>query len=71
MELIGKYEPNLKRAAWNIFGESYRYRAMYNDYKRRRMAEEDQIPGQVNLLDYLEGLEHGTDLTNHLKEVES
>lgn len=60
LELIGKYEPNLKRAAWNIFGESYRYRAAYNDYKRRRMAEEDQIPGQVNLLDYLEELEHGT-----------
>ena len=37
LKMIEKYEPNIARAAWNIFGDSYRYRAKYNEYKRQRM----------------------------------
>ena len=40
LELIRPYEPVLVRAAWNIFGDSYRYRQKYNDYKKSRMAAE-------------------------------
>lgn len=36
LEKIGKYEPNVVKAAWNIFGDSYRYRKAYNDYKEER-----------------------------------
>ena len=56
LELIRKYEPNVVKAAWNIFGDSYRYRQKYNEYKRQRMIEEEQIPGQMRLEAYLEGL---------------
>ena len=38
LELIRPYEPVLVRAAWNIFGDSYRYRQKYNEYKKSRMA---------------------------------
>lgn len=40
LEKIRPYEPNVVRAAWNIFGKSYEYRAKYNAYKeeRRRTA---------------------------------
>ena len=40
LELIRPYEPNVVRAAWNIFGKSYEYRKAYNAYKKRRMEEE-------------------------------
>lgn len=36
LELIRPYEPNLVKAAWNIFGKSYEYRQKYNAYKERR-----------------------------------
>ena len=39
LELIRPYEPNLVKAAWNIFGKSYEYRAKYNEYKAQRYAE--------------------------------
>ena len=55
LEKIGKYEPNVVKAAWNIFGKSYEYRKLYNDYKRKRMEEEEQVPGQMNIYDYLGG----------------
>ena len=42
LELIRPYEPVLVRAAWSIFGDSYRYRQKYNDYKKSRMAAEKQ-----------------------------
>ena len=45
-EKIRPYEPVLVKAAWNIFGDSYRYRQQYNDYKRRRTEAESQIDGQ-------------------------
>ena len=28
------------KAAWNVFGESYRYRQRYNEYKEIRKSEE-------------------------------
>lgn len=40
LEKIGKYEPNIVKAAWNIFGDSYRYRQAYNAYKQKRAAVE-------------------------------
>lgn len=40
LEKIRPYEPNLVKAAWNVFGDSYRYRAMYNEYKAKRRAAE-------------------------------
>lgn len=36
LELIGRYEPNVAKAAWNIFGASYRYRQEYVAYKAER-----------------------------------
>jgi 3'-phosphoadenosine 5'-phosphosulfate sulfotransferase (PAPS reductase)/FAD synthetase len=40
LEKIRKYEPNVVKAAWAIFGKSYEYRMQYNEYKKRRMEEE-------------------------------
>lgn len=53
LEKIGKYEPNVVKAAWNIFGDSYRYRQKYNEYKQRRAEAEQQIDGQMNIYDFL------------------
>lgn len=36
LEKIRPYEPNVVKAAWNIFGASYKYRAKYNEYKEDR-----------------------------------
>jgi len=55
MELIRPYEPNVVKAAWNIFGKSYEYRKKYNDYKNARMMEEKKrksnIDGQMEMFD--------------------
>ena len=53
LELIGKYEPNVVKAAWNIFGDSYRYRAKYVEYKAERMRKE-KLNGQLSLFDWME-----------------
>lgn len=52
LEKIRPYEPNLVKAAWNVFGDSYRYRQQYNDYKARRREQgkkpkEDSTDGQT------------------------
>lgn len=39
LKAIEPYEPNVVKAAWNIFGDSYRYRAKYNEYKANRMQK--------------------------------
>lgn len=39
LERIRPYEPNLVKAAWNVFGKSYEYRAKYNEYKALRVKE--------------------------------
>lgn len=36
LEMIRPYEPNVVKAAWNIFGKSYEYRQKYNEYKEAR-----------------------------------
>lgn len=36
LERIRPYEPNLVKAAWNVFGDSYRYRQAYNEYKKSK-----------------------------------
>ena len=48
LELIKPYEPNVVKAAWNIFGKSYEYRAKYNEYKELRKREE-KAHGQMTL----------------------
>lgn len=40
LEKIRPYEPNVVKAAWNIFGKSYEYRAKYNRYKENRKRAE-------------------------------
>ena len=50
LEKIRPYEPNVVEAAWNIFGDSYRYRQKYNAYKAARMAKEKQLQGQLPLV---------------------
>lgn len=55
LERIRPYESQLVKAAWNVFGDSYRYRQAYNEYKSRRMAEEKaakkgaQLDGQIRI----------------------
>lgn len=40
LEKIRPFEPNVVKAAWNIFGKSYEYRKKYNEYKAQRMELE-------------------------------
>lgn len=47
LELIRPFEPNVVKAAWHIFGDSYHYRQRYNEYKAMRMAEEKRMDGVV------------------------
>ncbi len=51
------------RAAWNIFGDSYRYRQQYNAYKAERRAEERRmrgaLEGQQTLFDLVDGRGEG------------
>ena len=58
LEKIRIYEPNVVKAAWNIFGKSYEYRMKYNEYKKMRMQQEkvasENIPGQISLDEFLE-----------------
>ena len=56
LEKIRPYEPNVVKAAWNVFGRSYEYRRLYNEYKRRRMEQESQIEGQINIDEWLESI---------------
>jgi len=51
LELIRPYEPTLVKAAWNVFGDSYRYRQQYNEYKWKRMEQEKQSNGQYSFDD--------------------
>ena len=53
LELIRPYEPNVVKAAWNIFGKSYEYRLKYNEYKQERSEKEKEaskeLPGQIKM----------------------
>lgn len=54
LKMIEPYEPNVVKAAWNIFGKSYQYRMIYNAYKKARMQNEAElktvVTGQLSLL---------------------
>ena len=56
LKKIQPYEPNVVKAAWNIFGKSYEYREKYNEYKQKRMNKEKEmsanIDGQMHLEDF-------------------
>lgn len=58
LEKIRPYEPNVVKAAWNIFGKSYEYRKKYNNYKNFRLKKEKEnkanVSGQVEIFDYIE-----------------
>ena len=61
LEKIRPFEPNVVKAAWNIFGKSYEYRKKYNEYKERRKEAEkekaagaEDIPGQMDFDDFPE-----------------
>lgn len=58
LELIRAYEPNVVKAAWNIFGKSYEYRKKYNAYKKTRMEQKKTkrkiIDGQMSIADFPE-----------------
>lgn len=43
LEKIRPYEPNVVKAAWNIFGKSYEYRAKYNAYKKVKLQAEMKL----------------------------
>jgi len=47
LEKIRPYEPNVVKASWNIFGDSYRFRQQYNEYKAKRRAEEKETKVKV------------------------
>ena len=60
LEKIRPFEPNLVKAAWNVFGDSYRYRQQYNDYKKLRASiekeetESKNAKGQMSLCEFIE-----------------
>lgn len=57
LELIRPYEPNVVKAAWNIFGRSYEYRRKYNAYKSFKEREEkirkSNVNGQMELCEFI------------------
>lgn len=68
LKLIEPYEPNIVKAAWNIFGRSYEYRKLYNEYKKMRMEKEkeekEQIQGQLSIFDWMPEAAPGTKTKN-------
>lgn len=42
LEKIRPFEPNVVKAAWNIFGKSYEYRQKYNAYKASRKKKNEK-----------------------------
>ena len=61
LEKIREYEPNVVKAAWNIFGRNYEYRKKYNEYKQMRRnaekamaARENDVDGQMSIEDFPE-----------------
>lgn len=54
LKLIEPYEPNVVKAAWNIFGDSYRYREEYKKYVAERRRLEQLADGQMSIFDVME-----------------
>jgi 3'-phosphoadenosine 5'-phosphosulfate sulfotransferase (PAPS reductase)/FAD synthetase len=59
LELIRPHEPKLVEAAWNVFGDSYRYRRKYVEYKAKRMRMEKELEGQMDITDILSDTQKG------------
>lgn len=55
LEKIRPYEPNVVKAAWNIFGKSYEYRQKYNEYKAKRTRAEKAGENQKEQLSLFDG----------------
>lgn len=57
LEKIKPYEPNVVKAAWDIFGKSYEYRRKYNEYKQMRLLQEKEktvnTEGQMSLDEFM------------------
>ena len=51
LEKIRPFEPNLVKAAWNVFGASYIYRQKYNEYKAKRRELDKINPNQITFDD--------------------
>lgn len=49
LERLKPFEPKVYKAAWVIFGESYKFRQQYNEFKKRQ----NQVKGQMSLEDML------------------
>ena len=49
LEKIRPFEPNVVKAAWNIFGKSYEYRAKYIEYKKRQSSSGKNLYGQLDI----------------------
>lgn len=54
LEKIRPYEPNLVKAAWNVFGASYLYRQQYNEYRKMR-RDKAKMGGQLTFDELKEG----------------
>lgn len=50
LEKIRPYEPNLVKAAWSVFGESYLYRQKYNNYKNEKRKLELKTKSNCELM---------------------
>jgi len=48
LERLEPYEPNVVKAAWNIFGDSYRYRQKYDEYRKKKI-EQKKYGDQLSL----------------------
>lgn len=58
LEKIRPYEPNLVKAAWNVFGPSYRYRQQYNEYKAHKRKRRTTDAAQIMIEDIESEREH-------------
>lgn len=56
--MIRPYEPNLVKAAWAVFGDSYRYRQKYNEFRAMMNAREKErkkeAKGQISMNDLID-----------------
>ena len=59
LEMIRQYEPNLVKAAWAVFGDSYRFRAAYNAFKAEQYRKAKELPGQMSIDDLERGRDGG------------
>ena len=51
LERIKPFEPNVVKAAWSIFGDSYRYRKAYNEYKAKRKQANSSDANQISFFE--------------------